>query len=114
MTKSKGEKLLRELIEKYGDVTIACTYDVYQSRCIKEDGTYEKLEDCILDRFKLSQCVIDNRSKYKQLEEVAQGRRRQALVPVEINSSKLKFYSEEQRKRRERQYSLKIVNHGRN
>lgn len=102
MTKSKGEKLLQELIEKYGDVVVAYTYDVYQSRCIKEDGTYEKIEDCMLDMFKLSQCVIDNRSKYKQLEEVAQGRRKQAWIPVEINDSKSNYYSEEQRKLREK------------
>ena len=57
MTKSKGLRLIQELIAKYGDVEIVCVYDYYATRIYKDPNdarTSKNPEDVIIKSIKLS------------------------------------------------------------
>ena len=105
MTKSKGAKLIQELISKYGDAVIVESYDYYATRIIDEKSLKSNTnpEDVILERIHLSEIkTITSWSDLHRLEEIAAGKRRCERYGVEVSESKAKFYSGEQERLRKK------------
>lgn len=101
MTKSKGAKLIQELINKYGDVDVALMYDYWASRLIGPDGRY--MEDKIVGAIKLSQIgPITSWDDYHRLEDIACGKRPAPKTPVVVPESKEKYDSKEQEEARKK------------
>lgn len=92
MTKSKGLRLIQELIAKYGDVEIVCVYDYYATRIYEDPNdarTSKKPEDVIIKSIKLSNLEgFSNREDFKTIEAIASGKQRPIMQPVIIDESK--------------------------
>lgn len=110
MTKNKFNRLINELIQKYGDAVIVEIYDYYKSRIILKEG--EESDNNIIVRIKLSdyikaENVIPNRGTFLKLFEIASGKEKPYSQPVEIKESKKLYDSEEQvklRKKRQEEF----------
>ncbi len=96
MTKNKCIRLIKELVEKYGDIDIIQIYDYYASRLIKDDGTWS--DDVMLGTIKLSQMseVITCRGDYENLVKIVEGKSEVQRQYVVVPESKEKYDSEEQ------------------
>ena len=96
MTKNKCIRLIKELVEKYGDIDIIQIYDYYASRLIKEDSTWS--DDVMLGTIKLSQMaeVITCRGDYENLVKIVEGKSAVQRQYVVVQESKEKYDSEEQ------------------
>lgn len=110
MTKNKFNRLINELIQKYGDVVVMEVYDYYKSRIILKEG--EESSDNILSRITLSSFIdtdkaVPNRATFENLEGIAKGKIKPYSQPVEIEESKKLYDSEEQvklRKKRQEEF----------
>lgn len=110
MTKSKFNRLINELIQKYGDAVIVEIYDYYKSKIILKEG--EESDNNIILRLKLSdyieaENVIPNRSTFLKLVEIASGKEKPYSQPVVVEESKKLYDSEEQvklRKKRQEEF----------
>lgn len=92
MTKSKGLRLIQELIAKYGDVEIISVYDYYATMIYEnpnDASTSKKPEDIIIKSLKLSNLEgVSNREDFKTIEAIASGKQRPIMQPVVIEESK--------------------------
>lgn len=110
MTRNKFNRLINELIQKYGDAVIVEIYDYYKSKIVLKEG--ETSEDNIIQKIKLSdyiesENVIPNRGTFLKLVEIASGKEKPYSQPVEIEESKKIYDSEEQvklRKKRQEEF----------
>jgi len=110
MTKNKFNRLINELIQKYGDVVVMEVYDYYKSRIILKEG--EESSDNILSRITLSSFidtdkVVPNRATFENLEGIAKGKIKAVSQPVVVEESKKLYDSEEQvelRKKRQEEF----------
>lgn len=106
MTKSKGQRLLQGLINKYGDAVIAFTYDYYATRIYTNPQDIRESKDpeeVILNEIHLSSVdEITSWGDIKRLEEIVTGRRPKMKYPVVVQESKDMYDSEEQIRRREK------------
>ena len=110
MTRNKFNKLVQQLVDKYGDVVVMEVYDYYKSRIILKEG--EESSDNILSRITLSNFigsdkVIPNRSTIENLEEIAKGKIKPVAQPVVVEESKALYESDEQvelRKKRKEEF----------
>lgn len=105
MTKSKGERLVQELIAKYGDAAIVVSYDYYASMIIIDGDTKRKDEsECVLKEIRLSDIgYARNRDHYKTLEAIASGAARVSRQPIIVEESKALYESEEQKELRRKE-----------
>lgn len=99
MTRNKFNRILKDIIEKYGDVVVVKVYDYYKSRLILKDG--EESSDNVLETILLSDYinndkVVPNREEIKHIESIAKGEVGPYLQPVEIEESKQLYDSDEQ------------------
>lgn len=108
MTKSKGQKLLQELIAKYGDVVVGKTYDYWATRLDEYRNTIDIPQELVLTELHLSDMPrVTNWSEYKDLIALCEGKIKPGNVPVEIKESKAKYDSPEEtllRKKREQEF----------
>lgn len=100
MTQSKGERLIKELIERYGDLTIARTYDYYAT-LIFNDASHphpeKSPEDVVLKDIKLSDLPgVTSWDEYKELEAFCKGKRKVRMIPVKVAKSENEFNSPQQ------------------
>ena len=110
MTKNKFNKLVQQLVDKYGDAVVMEVYDYYKSQIILKEG--EESSDNILSRITLSNFigsdkVIPNRSTIENLEEIAKGKIKPVAQPVVVEESKALYESDEQvelRKKRKEEF----------
>lgn len=106
MTKSKGARLIQELIAKYGDAVIAESYDYYATRIITDEKDLKsgtEPEDVVLEQIHLSDVeTVTSWDDLHRLEEIATGKRRRERYGVEVPESKAKFNTAEQQKLREK------------
>lgn len=110
MTKNKFNKLVQQLVDKYGDVVVMEVYDYYKSQIILKEG--EESSDNVLSRITLSSFigsnkVIPNRSTIENLEGIAKGKIKPVAQPVVVEESKKIYDSEEQvnlRKKRQEEF----------
>ena len=101
MTKSKIERLVKELIEKYGDKVVYQEYDLYKSRLIENDD-YVGIAGSIIKEVRLSE--IDNifcREDLKQLEDLLKSDQK-VSVSVKLEDSKKLYDAHEQEKLRKK------------
>lgn len=97
MTKTKGAKLVQELIAKYGDFVVAKLYDYYATCLLTDNKFSTKKEDAIVRELHISEIpVIQNWNDYKNFEAVAQGRRPIEYHGVIVKESQEKYNSKEQ------------------
>jgi hypothetical protein len=96
MTKNKCIRLIKDLVEKYGDVDIAYLYDYYASRLIKPDGTYA--DDVVVGTIKLSDAteIVTCRSDYDLIVKIVEGKIEPQRQYVVVPESKEKYDSKEQ------------------
>ena len=99
MTRNKFNRILKDIIEKYGDVVVVKMYDYYKSRLILKDG--EESSDNVLETILLSDYinndkVVPNREEIKHIESIAKREIGPYLQPVEIEESKHLYDSDEQ------------------
>lgn len=108
MTKSKGQKLLQELITKYGDVVVVKTYDYWATRLDEHRNTIDVPQELVLSELHLSDMPgITSWSEYKDLIALCEGKIKPGNVPVEIKESKAKYDSPGEtllRKKREQEF----------
>lgn len=110
MTRNKFNKLVKGLIDKYGDVVVVEVYDYYKSQIILKEG--EESSDNVLSRITLSSFidtdkVVPNRATIENLEGIAKGKIKAASQPVVVEESKKLYDSEEQvelRKKRQEEF----------
>ena len=70
MTKTKGAKLVQELIEKYGDFVVVKLYDYYATCLLTDNRFTTKKEDVIVREVHMSEIpVINNWTDYKNLRQ---------------------------------------------
>jgi len=100
MTKNKCIRLIKELIEKYGDIDIAYLYDYYASRLIKPDGTYS--DDVVVGTIKLSDAteIVTCRGDYDKIVKIVEGKCEPQRQYVLVPESKAKYDSKEQEEAR--------------
>lgn len=114
MTKTKGAKLVQELIEKYGDFVVVKLYDYYAT-CILTDNRFStKKEDVIVREVHMSEIpVINSWSDYKNFEAMAQGRRPIEYHGVIVKESQEKYNSKEQEdaRKKHRQEFRNLISH---
>lgn len=97
MTKTKGTKLVQELIEKYGDFVVVKLYDYYATRLLTDDRFSTEKEDVVVREVYMSEIpVINSWNDYKNFEAVAQGRRPIEYHGVIVKESQEKYNSKEQ------------------
>ena len=100
MTQSKGERLVKELIEKYGDLTIGQTYDYYATRILKDANhplPEKSPEDVVLKDIHLSDIPgVTSWDEYKELEAFCKGKRKVRMIPVKVEESEKEFNSPQQ------------------
>ncbi len=117
MTKSKGQKLLQELIVKYGDVVVGKTYDYWATRLDEYRNTIDIPQELVLTELHLSDMPwVTNWSEYKDLIALCEGKIKPGNVPVEIKESKAKYDSPEEtllRKKREQEFNQLFGTFGR-
>lgn len=118
MTKSKGAKLIQELINKYGDIVVAVTYDYYASRIIHDQnaplGGRKDRDETIIKEIHLSAITgCTNWEDIKNLEAIAKGRRHKEYYPVVVEASKELYDSPEQQELRKKVDSkfIQMLNH---
>lgn len=103
MTKTKGAKLVQELIEKYGDFVVVKLYDYYATCLLTDNRFTTKKEDVIVREVHMSEIpVINNWSDYKNFEAMAQGRRPIEYHGVIVKESQEKYNSKEQEEARKK------------
>lgn len=106
MTKSKGQRLIQELVDKYNNPTVAIIYDYYATRIITNPNNLRECknpEDVIVREIKLSDISnVTSWDDIKRFEDVACGRRPVEKYPVEVKESKEIYESEEQQKLRKK------------
>lgn len=103
MTKTKGTKLVQELVEKYGDFVVAKLYDYYATCLLTNDRFSTKKEDVIVREIHMSQIpAIQNWTDYKNFEAMAQGRRPIEYHGVIVKESQEKYNSKEQEEARKK------------
>lgn len=100
MTKTKGAKLIQELINKYGDVVIAFSYDYYAT-CIYTNPQNlretKNPEDVVISEIHLSGVgEVTSWDDIKRLEDIATGRRPKMRYPVVVQESKDLYDSNQQ------------------
>jgi len=105
MTKNKFNKLVQQLVDKYGDAVVMEVYDYYKSQIILKEG--EESSDNVLSRITLSSFigsdkVIPNRSTIENLEGIAKGKIKPVAQPVVVEESKALYESDEQVKLRKK------------
>lgn len=97
MTKTKGAKLVQELIEKYGDFVVVKLYDYYATCLLTDNKFSTKKEDAIVREIYMSEIpVINSWSDYKNFEAIAQKRRPIEYHGVIVKESQEKYNSKEQ------------------
>lgn len=100
MTKSKGAKLIQELINKYGDAVIAFSYDYYATRIYTNPQNLRESkdpEDVVISEIHLSGVgEITSWDDIKRLEDITAGRRPKMRYPVVVQESKDVYDSNEQ------------------
>lgn len=100
MTKSKGQRLLQELIEKYGDAVIAFSYDYYATRIYTNPQNLRETknpEDAVISEIHLSGVgEVTSWDDIKKLEDIATGRRPKMRYPVVVQESKDLYDSNQQ------------------
>lgn len=110
MTKTKGTKLLQELINKYGDFVVARMYDYYATRIIEDPNnplTKKKADEVIIREMHASELggngvALTSWEDLKRLEDIAKGIRPAEKYPVVVKASQDLYNSEEQKKLREK------------
>lgn len=110
MTQGKIEKTINEMVEKYGDMTVAVRYDYYKTMLIDDKSRrrpFGALDGCITEEIPLSK-VMDvipnlNHPKLKNLELICRGKIRRYYIPEEVEESKKEYESDEQKKLRKEQ-----------
>ena len=106
MTKTKGQRLQQELIEKYGDAVIAYTYDYYATRIYTNPQDLRESknpEDAIVTEIHISGLGdITSWDDIKKIEDIVTGRRPKERYPVVVQESKDLYDSEEQQKIRKK------------
>ena len=106
MTKSKGQRLLQELIEKYGDAVIAYTYDYYATRIFTNPQNLRESknpEDVVVTEIHVSSISgVTSWDDIKKIEDIVTGRRPKERYPVVVPESKDLYDSEEQQKLRKK------------
>lgn len=103
MTKTKGTKLIQELIEKYGDFVVTKLYDYYATCLLTDNRFATKKEDVVISEVHISQIpAIQNWNDYKNFEAVAQGRRPIEYHGVIVKDSQEKYNSKEQEEARKK------------
>lgn len=103
MTKTKGSKLVQELIAKYGDFVVAKLYDYYATCLLTDNRFSTKKEDVIVRELHMSEIpVIQNWNDYKNFEAMAQGRRPIEYHGVIVKESQEKYNSKEQEEARKK------------
>ena len=103
MTKTKGTKLVQELVEKYGDFVVAKLYDYYATCLLTDDRFSTKKEDVVVREIHMSQIpTIQNWTDYKNFEAMAQGRRPIEYHGVIVKESQEKYNSKEQEEARKK------------
>ena len=114
MTQGKIEKTIKEMVEKYGDMTVAVRYDYYKTMLIDDkrrprlfSAVDDSVDDCITEEIPLSKVmeVIPNLNhpKLKNLELICRGKIRRYYIPEVVEDSKKEYESDEQRKLRKEQ-----------
>lgn len=99
MTKTKGQRLIQELIEKYGDAVVAFSYDRYATMLEHPDDPRHMVfpEDVTVKEIHLSDIQeVTNWDHIKKIEAIASGRRPVEKYPVLVQESKDIYDSEEQ------------------
>ena len=108
MTQSKGERLVKELIEKYGDLTIGQTYDYYATRILTDVNhprSEKSPEDVVLKDIHLSDLPgVTSWDEYKELEAFCKGKRKVRMIPVQVEESQKEFNSPQQELLRKKQH----------
>lgn len=100
MTKSKIKRLVKELIEKYGDKVVCQEYDWYKSRLIV-NGETVGVDKSTIKKIKLSEFELQNRANFEFLEE--QLKNNVVLsIPIYVEESKHLYESPEQEKLRKK------------
>ena len=100
MTRNKFNRLVRELISKYGDVVVVVGYDYYKSKLILKEG--EESDNNILLEIRLSDYIMEvttlvpNRTTIGHLEDVAKGKVPKMELPIKVEESKKLYDSDEQ------------------
>lgn len=103
MTKTKGAKLVQELIGKYGDFVVAKLYDYYATCLLTDNKFTTKKEDAIVRELHMSEIpVIQSWNDYKNFEAMAQGRRPIEYHGVIVKESQEKYNSKEQEEARKK------------
>lgn len=103
MTKTKGAKLVQELIGKYGDFVVAKLYDYYATCLINEDNKHTHKEDVVVREIHVSEIgMVTSWDDYKNLEAMAQGRRPIEYHGVIVKESQEKYNSKEQEEARKK------------
>ena len=103
MTKTKGLKLINELIAKYGDVDVARLYDHYATMIYDENDKAKKEEDLVVSTLKLSSVTdITSWDEYKRIEAIVLGKARVPMIPVEVPESKAIYDTDEQKEIRKK------------
>lgn len=103
MTRSKFNRLVKQLIDKYGDVVVTEYYDYYKYNLIHKDGKqgdYDVVAQFTLSDYIDNDFIIPNRAAIESLEMVAKGVDKTESVPVTIEESKTIYDSDEQVKLR--------------
>jgi hypothetical protein len=107
MTQRKIEKTIKEMVEKYGDMTVAVRYDYYKTMLIDDKSRrrpFGNVDDCITEEIPLSKVMTVvpdlNHPKLKNLELICRGKIRRYYIPEEVEESKNEYESDEQRKLR--------------
>ena len=114
MTKTKGAKLVQELIEKYGDFVVAKLYDYYATCLLTDNHFATKKEDVVVREVHMSEIpVINSWSDYKSFEATAQGRRPIEYHGVIVKESQEKYNSKEQEdaRKKHRQEFRSMISH---
>lgn len=118
MTQSKGERLVKELIEKYGNLTIGQTYDYYATM-ILTDANHPRPEktpeDVVLKDIHLSDLPgVTSWDEYKELEAFCKGKRKVRMIPVKVAESEKEFNSPQQellRKKKHQEFASLFPNY---
>ena len=101
MTRSKINKIIQELVNKYGDKVVYREYDLYKSRLI-ENNDYVGIDGSILKEIKLSEVNnIKCREDLKQLEDLLKNNQK-VSVSVKLEESKKLYDTPEQEKLRKK------------
>jgi hypothetical protein len=114
MTQGKIEKTIKEMVEKYGDMTVAVRYDYYKTMLIDDksrrrlfSNVDDNVDECITEEIPLSKVMTVvpdlNHPKLKNLELICRGKIRRYYIPEEVEESKNEYESDEQRKLRKEQ-----------